>query len=578
MIGILSNESFLILLAISTISAIGMNLVYITGQLNLGQAGFLAIGAYTTAVLEVEFGLGLWLTLPASALIAALVAVPVAIGANRLRGIYLIMGTLAAGEVIRVSISNMEFLGGVQGYSGQSPVDLSQALVTLAIILAIAVSIMASPLGLKMRSIFDDEDAAAACGVNTRLVKILAVLISAAVVAVAGGLLAKFLLFIAPRDFGITVSFTIALYTLLGGVQSLVGAVVGAFGITLMLEVLRNIEGISWIPASLHWADSWRFVIFGVIIIVVMWRWPEGIISRQGGIRMSRPFRPIRDGLSRFFRIIRFGNFGDPEVRELLLAARTRPMRDRSDKPILSATNITYSFGGLVAVDGASLEVYERELVALIGANGAGKSTLINVIAGRYRCQDGDIVLDGASICGLKAYQRCARGISRTFQTLRPLAHLTADESVRLGSFASVLSDGTTAEHVLELFDLEQYRDDLPSRLSLAVQRRVGIARAYASLPQVIFLDEPSAGLNAAERTELGTLIERLRELGSSVVLVDHNLDLALGIADRVVVLDQGQVIATGSPKEIIADERVQEAYLGRETTSDRPPPEGEML
>ncbi len=202
MIDILTNESFLILLAIYMVAAVGMNLVYITGQLNLGQAGFLAIGAYTLAVVEVTWSWPLPLALLAGAATAGLVALPIAFGANRVRGIYLIMGTLAVGEVVRVSIQNIDAVNGVQGYSGHGPVSVAAVASTLVLVVAVATVLMASPLGLRMRSIFDDEDAAAAAGVATRRVKVLAVVLSAAVVGIAGGLLAKYLLFIAPATSG----------------------------------------------------------------------------------------------------------------------------------------------------------------------------------------------------------------------------------------------------------------------------------------------------------------------------------------------------------------------------------------
>ncbi len=224
-IDVLANESFLMLLAIYMVAAVGMNLVYVTGQLNLGQAGFLAVGAYTLAVVDATWSWPLPLSLLAGAVAAGIVAFPIAVGANRVRGIYLIMGTLAVGEVIRVSISNIDALGGLQGYSGHRPRCRSPpSWSTLAVVVASATLLMGSPIGLTMRSIFDDEDAAAAAGVATRRVKIASVVLSAAVVGVAGGLLAKFLTFIAPDDFDILVSFEIALYTLIGGTHSVLGA------------------------------------------------------------------------------------------------------------------------------------------------------------------------------------------------------------------------------------------------------------------------------------------------------------------------------------------------------------------
>jgi len=544
--GIFSNESFLILLAINMIAAVGMNLVYVTGQLNLGQAGFLAVGAYTTAVLDAGWDLPLPASLAAGAVAASLVALPVALGANRVRGIYLIMGTLAVGEVVRVAIGNVEAVGGLQGFSGHRPVTLAGVLATLAVVLVIANLVMAGPLGLRMRSIFDDEDAAASTGVATRRVKVVSVVISAAAVAVAGGLLAKFYLFIAPRNFGILVSFQIALYSLIGGVHSLLGAVVGAFFVTFLLELLRGIQDIDWVPSSLHFLSSWRLVVYGLLVMWLMAVLPEGLIGRRFVLALQSPLRRLR----------RRSVISDVD-------SRREPIASVPGSPVLEVEGVSHRFGGLVALDDVSFSVGAGEIVALIGANGAGKTTLIDVVGGRHACQQGSIRLRGVEVAGWRPERRAVAGIARTFQSVRMFAHLTAEEALRLGGLATAGRPGAGVSAILELVGLADRPDSLPGTLSLAEQRRLEIGRAFACAPHVVFLDEPSVGMNDEERRELSHLVRSLREGGASVVLVDHNLDLALAVADRVVVLDFGRVLTVATPQEVFDDPKVREAYLG---------------
>lgn len=550
MIEILANESFLMLLAINVIAAIGMNLVYVTGQLNLGQAGFLAVGAYTTAVLDADAGWALAPALAAGALVAGAVALPVALGANRVRGIYLIMGTLAVGEVVRISIGNFDPVGGIQGFSGQSGVTLPGVITTLVVASVAANLIMASPLGLRMRSIFDDEDAASAAGVPTKRVKVTAVVLSAAMVAIAGGLLAEFFLFIAPRNFGITISFQIALFTLIGGTHSLMGAFAGAFGVTYLLEVLRKIDDIEWIPSTFSVLSGWRFVVYGALVMVVMAVLPEGLVSRGSALRVTAP---LRRSSRRWW--------------SLLTPSRPGSSIPQNGEAILQLRGISHRFGGLVALNEVSFDVKRGEIVALIGANGAGKTTLINVVTGHHRCQQGTILLNGEDITSWPAHLRARGGVARTFQSVRVLSHITVEESVRLGTFACNGRPRPSVDEILGSIGLLDSARRLPDRLSLADQRRLEMGRALASSPLLILLDEPSVGMNEDERAELADLIRRVRNTGTTVVVVDHNLDLALGVADRVVVLDFGRVLTSDVPEAILRDPRVREAYLGRTYT-----------
>jgi branched-chain amino acid transport system permease protein len=546
-IDVLANEKFLMLLMIGMVAAVGMNLVYVTGQLNLGQAGFLAVGAYTAAVVDATWSWPLPLSLLAGAISAGVVAFPIAVGANRVRGIYLIMGTLAVGEVIRVSIANIDALGGLQGYSGHSGVSVVGVVATLAVVVALATLLMATPIGLVMRSIFDDEDAAAAAGVPTRRVKIASVVLSAAVVGVAGGLLAKFRLFIAPDRFGILVSFEIALYSLIGGTHSVLGALVGAFAVTYLLELLASVDDIWWVPAAFDFLVTWRFVVYGVLVMVLMAVLPEGLVSRRMALRLTAPARAV--------------------VRRIMLrdeAARpvTTGETATGRGPLLEIDGVSHRFGGVQALDEVSFSVNAGEILALVGANGAGKSTLIDVVAGRHRCQRGSIRLGGEELSGMRPEARVRAGVARTFQSVRMFGHLTVEEVVRLGRRGAGRPPPGVND-VLALVDLVGRRENLPGTLTLAEQRRLEVGRAVASAPTLVMLDEPSVGMNLEEREELADLVRGIRDRGTTVLVVDHNLDLVLGVADRVVVLDFGRVLAVGTPDEVIADPRVRAAYIG---------------
>ncbi len=562
MIDILTNESFLFLLALSIIAALGMNIVYATGQLNLGQAGFMAVGAYTAAVTDNVWDWPFVASLGAGAVAAGLVALPVAWGANRIRGIYLIMGTLAVGELVRITIGNVDSIGGLQGYFGITPATLRQATAVLITTIAFTTALMSSSFGLRMRSIFDDEDAAAAAGVPTRRVKITAVVISAAVVGLAGGVMAKWLLFIAPHNFGLELSFRIALFSLIGGVHSVLGAIFGAFFVTYLLELLRVLGGSEATPAWLQFVGPWRQVIYGTFIMVLMAVRPEGIISRQWDLAITRPFRLLKLNLRPSSRE---EAPSPPQNKRPLASGFTGTGNgESSSAPILYIDQVSHRFNGIVALSNLSLVVNASEIVALIGANGAGKTTLINVVCGRYKLQDGSIRLHGSELSTVAADQRVKAGISRTFQSVRMFAHLTVEENLRLGKMASGERETPSIHELIKLLGLMGKRNSLPDSLTLAEQRKLEIGRAVASSPAVVFLDEPSVGMNELERAELASLIKEVSGWGTAVVLVDHNLDLAFTLADRVAVLDFGALLAEGTPGRIVNDPLVRQAYLGR--------------
>jgi branched-chain amino acid transport system permease protein len=607
--------------------ALGLNIVVgFAGLLDLGYAAFFAIGAYTYGIASswqlhpewsgfwepfrwldlvardhttagdvVHFQVSFWLMMPVAAALTASFGVLFGAPTLRLRGDYLAIVTLGFGEIVPIVVRNTPTLtNGAMGLNGVAPpqlfgfdfgVDATPyyyvAVALVALLILVSQRMRDSRIGRAWMAIREDEIAAAAMGIDRVRFKLLAFAMGAAFAGATGTLYIAKLQTATPDMFMFPVSVMILVMVVFGGIGSVWGVVLGA----LILQILQSwiLEDLSgWLHAlgrlvHVGWLQQVELassieLIFGLILVLMMLYRREGLIPAQRRVaalseeQQSAQIAPERSGI--------------PHLTPALSASEG----GEGLGALLEINDLTVRFGGLVALRSVGLEVPAHGVVGVIGPNGSGKSTLFNAITGLVAAQGGAIRLAGQEIGGMPPHRVLERGVARTFQNIRLFPNLSVLDNVMVGMHARLATgalgavmrlpptrreEAAAREHALAILSIFGNRllprlDHPASSLSYANRRRTEIARALASRPRLLLLDEPAAGMNPAETLELVDQIRSFSRLGLAIVLIEHKLDVVADLADNVVVLDHGEKIAEGPAAAMRRDPEVIRAYLGR--------------
>ncbi|MFU2049979.1 branched-chain amino acid ABC transporter ATP-binding protein/permease [Bordetella hinzii] len=530
------------------------------GQLSLGHAVFYGLGSYAATLLVIHFGISPWLGMFAGMAVAALVALLIAYPTFRLRGPFFALATIAVLEVVKLLVVHQDgWTGGAAGLSVPLNIGLPWmifrekwayllvAFLLLLITLWAAWRIRHSRLGFYLVAVREREYAAPAVGIDTVRVKLAAAVISAMLTAMVGAFHAMYLTFIEPSAaFSLELSIQIAMFALIGGLGSVAGPLAGTVLVVPIAELARG-----WLGA---FGSGMHGFIYGVILVVVVLTMPRGIVGHFG-VR-------VRSWIDRL------PGLGEPPVAPAAPPAAARARA--GGEPILKAESLNKHFGGLHATNNVSLTLHEGEILGVIGPNGAGKTTVFNQLSGFIRPDSGTV-----SVRGPKGWEQPAdsqafarAGVGRTFQIAQPFSGLSVLENIMLGAFLHT-SDRREAEaiarQVAELTELSGSLDAEARSLTVGGLKRLEVARALATRPRILLLDEVMAGLNPTDVERAIRMVRRVRDAGVSVLLIEHLMQATMALSDRILVINLGQVLTSGSPQAVVNDPQVIEAYLGKE-------------
>jgi ABC-type branched-subunit amino acid transport system permease subunit/ABC-type branched-subunit amino acid transport system ATPase component len=568
-----------ILVALYSILSTSYNLLIgYTGLFSIAHAAFYGIGAYTSALLALRFGVSFPLALLGAVLLTALVGGAIGVPALRVRGDYLVIASFGFQMIVfGVMLNWLAVTGGEGGLTGIprpelfgikifSPLTyLPLAVTVAALCFLVTWWIARSPFGRVLKAIREDEVATQSLGKDIVYFKIAVFALAGGLAAVAGSFYAHYVTFINPLSFTLEESIFIMAVVLVGGAGNLWGSLVGTTALVVAPEALRFLR----IPDAI--AAPFRQILYGLLLVLCVRFRPQGLIGERptaGRGRKALPKEKKLDSLAL-------------EVRPRNPAGGLQTVSKSTGKSFLALRGVSKSFGGIRALDNLSLALEEGRITGLIGPNGAGKTTAFNVITGFVEPDAGSVAYRGCDLRGSKPHEIARLGIVRSFQDLRLFPRMSVLEnllvalpgqrgeqlvSAFLAAPQVLHAERANIERAYELLafaGVAEKAGELAEDLSYAEQKLLALARLLATRADLLLLDEPASGLDPTSVEAIMALIRRLPEYGKTICVIEHNLDVIKGLADPVIFLDEGRVIASGTPGEIMADPHLADIYFG---------------